>query len=156
MPPPKTLPLFLFRLSLPRPCQERFYNSTVSLSVSSHPALSPSSNITLFSPFFPFSHSRPFSSRSLPSLSVAPLLASSSSFFVHFLFTYSIRVISPARLSFVLIPSRPARQCAPDRICFICFSCADPLNRDFLAHSCVPSLRYLAPRTATEMGSARF
>lgn len=58
--------------------------------------------------------------------------------------------------SLLRFDSNSSRQCAPDRICFVCFSCADPLNRNFLAHSCVPSLRYLAPRTATEMGSARF
>lgn len=126
MPPPhpsKTLPLFSSG-SLPF-CQERFCNSTVSIYLFPPLFLS---NITLFSPLF-------FLSYPFLSIPVAPLLVRSLARL--FLFRSSavhIRVISsrfPSSFRLELKSAWRGAAC-PDRICFVCFSCAT-LNRDFLA-----------------------
>lgn len=57
--------------------------------------------------------------------------SASSSFFVYPLFAYSVRVISPVLL-LILIRAQVSAAC-PDRICFVCFSCATLTNRNFLA-----------------------
>lgn len=110
----RTLPK-LFPFSLPSPYRPVKRDSTILLSLSVSSPLSPS-DITLFSPFF-FSY--PFLSIPVvPSLTRSlfrpPLL-----FFVYLLFTYSVRVISPALL-LALIRTQVSARHAP--IVFVSFA----------------------------------
>lgn len=126
--PPKTLPLFSSVSPYRSPVKR---DSTIlpSLSVSFPGLTLPYFRHFFFSFFYPF----------LSNLSVMPLLARSRSasrfFFFFSAFIPPVRIFrlhNFAEVSSFWFELKSARGACPDRICFVCFSCAT-LNRDFLA-----------------------
>lgn len=127
-PPENSFPLSL--PSLPIVPVKRDSTILPSLSISSP---LPSSNITLFSPFFSLL-SFPLDPPRCTFASSLARSASSSSFFFRLFPVHIFRSRNFASSSSHFNSERV--NACPDRICFVCFSCAI-LNRDFLAiHAC--------------------